>query len=179
MLERPVDKITEKDGIHYYENLPILNYDILKIPEQIDEVITEEIEELSLDETSWEMKMIPSIRRKTEHPVNRTCTPTSAIYDGKYKELYACVIDYNKRTQEGYFVGFDVLGKILVRNFCLKGLTDDNNVRWELSKDMFSFDWKRNKKFDEREKECGFLNFDYRLSKAGKLTCKYDSIWKG
>lgn len=185
-FERPVDKVTEKNGIHYYNDLPILNYDMLNMPEQLDAEMTERSkyklfsDEEIIEEIIKEYKFMDG----TKHPVNRTCTPSSAIHEGKYIELYACVLDYNKRTRTGYLVGFDVLGKILVRDFCLKGLTDDNDIRRELLKDMAWFEWKSvfkwrsSKESDEKEKECGFLNFDYRLTKGGKLTCSYKSVWE-
>lgn len=175
MFERPVDKITEKDGIHYYEDLPILNYDMLDMPEQLDVVITEEVKEFSFEE----MKMVPSPRRKTEHSVNRVCTPPNNSFIREYTELYACLLNFNRRTRTGYLVGFDCLGKILRRPFCLNELTDDNDIRRELLKDMAWSEWKYSPEYEERQKECGFLNFDCRLNKDGKLICKYDSIWSG
>lgn len=165
MFEQPVDKVTEKDGIHYYEDLPIVNYDMLNMPEQIDE---------KLQKTKTAMYTV----RKPKHSVNRTCVPSKAIYDGEYKELYSCVLDYNKQTREGYLVGFDVLGKIPERSFCLKGLDNNDDIRRALLKDMAWFEWESESAYAAKQKDCGFLNFDYRLNKVGKLTCRYNSIWK-
>lgn len=177
-FERPADEVTFKGGIHYYEDLPIVNYDMLNIPEQIDEFINEEKEELFFDEELQKTKPATCAVRKLKHSVNRTCVPSEAIYDGEYKELYSCVLDYNKWTREGYLVGFDVLGKILERSFCLKGMDNDDNIRRALLKDMAWFEWESESAYAAKQKEYGFLNFDYRLNKAGKLTCRYNSIWK-
>lgn len=180
VFERPVDKVTEKNGIHYYDDLPILNYDMLNMPEHLDAVMTERTEERFFfdDEIIEETVKDYKFTDDAKLPVNRTCTPPNAICDGKYMELYSCVLGYNKRKRDGYIVGFDVLGKILRRDFCLKNLTNDDEIRMELMKDMSCFWWKSRPEYEAEQKKCGFLNFDCRINKGGKLTCSYKSVWE-
>ena len=42
MFEHTVNEITEKDGRHYYNDRPILNYNMLELQEQLEGVIEKE-----------------------------------------------------------------------------------------------------------------------------------------
>lgn len=172
MFERPVDDITEKDGKHYYEDYPILNYDMIEISNRLDGVIEEK--NYFFPE---KRKRFINTNGTTKYSVNRVCILQGRNFSRIYMELYACVLNFDEKTLTGDLVGFDCLGKILRRCFCLKGLTNDDDIRKELLEDMVLFDMDKDDDQKEREKECGFLNFHHYVNADEKIIYEYNSIW--
>ena len=149
MFEHPMDEITEKDGSYYYNECPILNSAMLKIPKSLD---------------------------SAEKMVNRVCVERRTSVSKRYMELYACVLDFDEKTLRGSLVGFDCLGKILRRRFDLNGKSNRDDIRKELLEDMVQFHWKGSAEYEKRKKECGLLNFDFTVN-DNEVSYEYISIW--
>ena len=166
------NEIKEKEGKYYYQDCLILNFDMLEIPDQLDCVIEKEniFEE--------EKRTFINSKGRTKYSVNRVCRRQSTSFRDNYTELYACVIDFDKESLHGTLVGFDCLGKILCRNFSLKGLIRVQDIRQTLLKDMVLFDLKYDEESNTRIQECGIVNFDYSLDKNGGIILEYNSIWE-
>ena len=165
------NEITENDGKYYCQNCQIVNFDMLEIPDKLDDVIVEE------DFWGKEKRTYINSKGRTKYSVNRVCRSQPTSFSDTYTELYACVIDFDKGSLQGTLVGFDCLGKILKRNFDLKSLIRVQEIRQTLLKDMVLFDLKYDEEDEARNDECGMLNFDFFLDKKGGIIFEYNSIW--
>ncbi len=177
MFECDVDNITEKDGRHYYQGCPILNYDMLETPSQLDEV--EEKHDRFGCKEGW---VYINTKGRTKYSVNRVCNIPPTSFCDKYTELYACAIDFDEMTLQGSVIGFDCLGKLVLEDFDLDGLTDNHDIRKALLNEMVLFDLEESrneivaKEIEARKAECGILNFDYCINENGDTTYHYEPI---
>lgn len=163
MFERPFVEIYEINGGHFYQGLPILNFDSLNIPEALTGV--SEAEEM------YQGKRLKSFINQggpLKYSVNPICTSLS-VFDDTYKELYACVLAFNPETKTGRAVGFDPLWKLTAYDYDLP--VEDF---YKLIDNLPARKFVPGSDIYERGAEYGFLNFSY---DSEKQVYSYCSIW--
>ena len=176
-FESPVEKITEKNGRHYYKDCPILNYDMLEIPTQLNNV-KEEFDSW----TGENRKTFLNKGGKIKYSINRVCNTQNYFFDERYVERYACIIDFDEVSQQGCLIGFDCLGKIMRRKYNLSGVNNAQDIQRTILKDMTSFEitpghLKYEKNYEERIIETGVINFTFSIDVNGKAIYEYNSVW--
>lgn len=172
MFRYPFDGIYEENGVFYYEECPIINYNMINIPETI----------FSVDENKSERLMDMDIPRcfRThtgilKYSVNPMCSICSGFND-EYMELYSCILSFDERTNTGSGVGFDVLGKIVQINY-MRPIDELFEKMIANNTEEYPAWMKPDEDRLARKAELGFLNLSYESDGNGNRVYSYLSIW--
>ena len=169
IYERLYSDIYVKNGTYYYNDIPIINYGLLNIPEVLKGFV-----EKNSDRNLYNMERRFYNKRNVGnlmYSINPICTGKSA-FDTIYRELYACIFSFDAKTLTASGIGFDVLGKLMPfnskcsLNTLYKGLINTSRLEDRLDAEEYA-----------RAKEFNFLNLYCTTDENGNNVYSYTSIW--